>query len=286
MSKPNAARNYCFTYNNYPDDLAPFQDRLSSLCTYAIFGCEVGESGTPHLQGYLQLKEKERLTGLAKKLPGCHLEVAKGGYDANKAYCSKDGVTWEFGTPATSGKRTGLADAVDQVKKSRPLSEIAFEMPEVFCRYHRGLEALSTTLSRGRDFKTEIFWFWGPTGTGKSRRVFDTEPGAYWKPAANKWWTGYEGQDAVVIDDYRRDFCTFAELLRLLDRYPMYVETKGGTRSFVSKRLYITSPKAPAETWEGRTEEDLAQLLRRIEHVEYFGPEMPYPCDAQLKQTE
>lgn len=238
----------------------------------------------PHLQGYIQLKKKERIETLGKKLPGCHFIVAGGGYDSNFKYCSKDGEYWEHGTPSTVGKRIGLADACEQVKRARPLSEIAEEMPEVFARHHRGLEALSTALSRGRDHKTEVYWFFGGTGTGKSRRVRDTEPGAYWKPPTTKWWTGYEGQDVVVIDDYRRDFSTFAELLRLFDRYPMYVETKGGTRSFVSKRLYITSPKSPEATWEGRTEEDIAQLMRRIEFIECFDvavTALPYSlCSA------
>lgn len=144
-------------------------------------------------------------------------------------------------------------------------------MPEVYARNYRGLEALSSRLSCTRNFKTEVFWFYGPTGTGKSKSAFDRDPTAYWKPATSKWWNGYEGHEAVIIDDYRRDFCTFAELLRLLDRYPLTVETKGGTRQMLAKRIYITSPKCPATTWEGRTPEDIDQLLRRIEHIEHFS---------------
>jgi hypothetical protein len=92
---------------------------------------------------------------------------------------------------------------VEEVKKGPSLSKVAEEAPEVFVRYHRGLQTLSTVLSKTRNFKTEVFWFYGPTGTGKSRRANDLAPDAYWKPAANKWWNGYEGQDDVIIDDYR-----------------------------------------------------------------------------------
>lgn len=279
----NAARNYCFTYNNPPLDLGPFRDFLTSYCTYAIYGHELAPlTGTPHLQGYVQLKEKERLTGLAKKMSGCHLSIAKGGWESNRDYCSKDATgVWTWGSPSVAGKRLGLEDACESIKKGCRLSEIATQDPECYARYHRGLEALSSALAPRRDFKTEIFWYWGATGTGKSRKCADREPLAYWKPSTTKWWNGYEGQEAVIIDDYRRDFCTFAELLRLLDRYPLSVETKGGTRSFVSRRIYITTPNPPETTWTGRTEEDLEQLMRRIDHVEYF-PTMRSLTDFEL----
>lgn len=270
MPRENAVRNWTFTYNNYPEDLSSFNSALTEISEYAIYGFEVGESGTRHLQGYIQLKKKERLSTLRDKLGALHFEHARAGFEENKNYCSKDGNFVEFGTPSLAGKRRGLADACEHVRKGGSLRELAEVSPEVFVRYGRGLRDLQNTLGRRRDFKTTVYWYYGSTGTGKSRRVHELEPDAYWKPATNRWWDGYDGQEAIVIDDYRRDFCTFAELLRLFDRYPYSVEIKGGTKSFVSRRIYITTPKSPQETWEGRTEEDLAQLLRRIEHVEKF----------------
>ena len=41
-----------------------------------------------------------------------------------------------------------------------------------------------------------------------------------------QWFDGYMGQKVVCFDDFRKDFCTFHELLRLLDRYPMDVPVK------------------------------------------------------------
>ena len=123
-----------------------------------------------------------------------------------------------------------------------------------------------------RSWKTVVFWFYGPTGTGKSFAAMEYAKDAYWKMGGNKWWDGYDGQSDVIIDDYRKDLCTFNELLRLLDRYPLLVERKGGSMQFLAKRIFITSPFSPSGVWEGRIEEDLAQLMRRIEHVERFAP--------------
>ena len=51
------SRNYCFTINNYStEDLEHLACNVSDICNYLICGFEVGEKGTPHIQGYCNLK--------------------------------------------------------------------------------------------------------------------------------------------------------------------------------------------------------------------------------------
>lgn len=87
----------------------------------------------------------------------------------------------------------------------------------------------------------------------------------------NKWWDGYSNQYVVIIDDYRCDLCPFSYLLKLLDRYPFMVEVKGGTVQFVSFYIIITAPIGPREMWVTRSNEDLNQLIRRIDEVRDFN---------------
>lgn len=95
------ARNWTFTLNNYEGllDIALFSD-----CTYSIYQEEVGESGTPHLQGYLQFSCRKRLAFLRDLvgLEGAHFEVARGTPEENKVYCSKD--EGRLGGPYESGE--------------------------------------------------------------------------------------------------------------------------------------------------------------------------------------
>lgn len=54
----------------------------------------------------------------------------------------------------------------------------------------------------------------------------------------------------------------------------MRVESKGGYLKFNSERIFITSPQPPRETFsalEWLGEEDIAQLLRRIDEVIVFS---------------
>lgn len=238
---------------------------------YHIVGREVGESLTPHLQAYWYFAEAITMRTLKKRL-NCsrwHLEKAKGSPMQNKLYCSKEGNFQEFGKLPRPGQRTDIHDAVDLLKQTGSLAQVAENCPVAYVKFYKGLQSLRTTISVQRDWKTEVLWYYGPTGTGKTRKAHEESPGAYWKMGSNHWWDGYDGQEVVIIDDYRKDLCPFAQLLRLFDRYPMKVETKGGTVEFLAKKIIVTSPKHPRDTWDGRTEEDLQQLLRRVKTVAF-----------------
>ena len=45
-------KNWVFTLNNYTeDDLAQIKRFFETMCVYGIFETEIGEQGTPHVQG-------------------------------------------------------------------------------------------------------------------------------------------------------------------------------------------------------------------------------------------
>jgi len=86
-------KQYCFTYNNYTiENIDKLKMCLNRLGKY-IFGYEVGENGTPHLQGYINLTTKCCFDKLKKDLdiPQIHIEACKGSQKCNEEYCMKDG---------------------------------------------------------------------------------------------------------------------------------------------------------------------------------------------------
>jgi len=53
------SKSFCFTLNNYTEEEdVEFEAKLNELAAYWIIGREEGESGTPHLQGYFQLRKR------------------------------------------------------------------------------------------------------------------------------------------------------------------------------------------------------------------------------------
>lgn len=83
------ARYWCFTWNKYPKNYYDLIDPVFQDHKW-IVGEEVGESGTPHLQGYIEFDKKKRPAslGLPKQI---HWEKCKGNRLQNVRYCSKEG---------------------------------------------------------------------------------------------------------------------------------------------------------------------------------------------------
>lgn len=71
------------------------------------------------------------------------------------------------------------------------------------------------------------------------------------------------------MDDFRPEDIPWHKFLKLLDRYAYKVETKGGSRQFVARCIYITAPYAP-ETIFLSQGEDVQQLVRRLREVREF----------------
>ena len=86
---PSPAKHWCFTFNNYKDlpSFVDFCSTCSKIDSY-IFQEETGESGTPHLQGYLKFEPKQRPMTIFKLYPTIHWEKCRSPADAIK-YCTK-----------------------------------------------------------------------------------------------------------------------------------------------------------------------------------------------------
>lgn len=244
------SKRWCFTINNYTDEdiaalaLWPF--------VYMVYGKEVGESGTPHLQGFVTFKTARRLTGMKKLHGTAHFEPTKGSSDQAATYCKKDGDFVEFGTVPAQGQRTDLQTATDMIVAGSKISEVAAELPTVFARYGRGLRDLAHVLQQEYAHDTvRGIWIVGEPGTGKSYYARQEWPSYYDKPQ-NKWFDGYDGQDTILIDDFdHKGTCLDHYIKRWADRYPCTGETKGGTVHLRHKRFVITSNYRIEDLWKG-----------------------------------
>lgn len=109
--------------------------------------------------------------------------------------------------------------------------------------------------------------FWGPTGTGKTRRAWELGGmDAYPKVPNTKFWDGYQGQKVVIIDEFRGDI-SISNLLRWFDRYPVLVEIKGSSTILCAETVYITSNLSPREWYRDLDEATVDALLRRLDII-------------------
>lgn len=273
---PPRGRYWCFTLNNYTSDEEKRVQEMVETCedvTYLCYGKEVGESETPHLQGYLELASKLRLGGV-KLLPGlsrAHFEPRKGTQDQAIEYCEKDGEFVEYGTRNTNkrGQRSDLLAVKELIDSGATMAEVASLHFGDFIRYARGFEKYAALHAPRTQREVTVYCLWGAPGTGKTRLVFEREPHLFISSDPTlQWFDGYQGEPAALIDDFRGE-CSPSFILRLLDRYPVKVPIKGGFAQWIPERIYITSNCAPPFGLHS-----VAQpLLRRIRHtVELRNP--------------
>jgi len=110
--------------------------------------------------------------------------------------------------------------------------------------------------------------YWGPTGTGKSRRAWqESGDDAYSKDPRTKFWCGYRCEENVIIDEFRGAI-DISHILRWTDRYPVRVEVKGSSKPLSASKFIFTSNLHPRLWYPELDAETYAALERRLEIIE------------------
>lgn len=265
-----SARCWTFTLNNYTEqEYTKIKEFGSSQnVTYLIVGKEVCPStSTPHLQGYVYLKQRKRLAQLKDLLsPRVHLEKAKGTPEQNRTYCSKDGEYIECGLlPTGQGKRSDLLLVKNAIDEGLPRDEIRDRYFAVYARHYRFFDSYISDKLQPRQWKTKNIVYWGKTGTGKTKQVYTFHSlDEVYKHTGERWFDGYTGQPVVLFDDFTGAVFPLSYLLQLMDRYPMRVPIKGGFVEWIPKIIYFTSNINPEDWYQGAIQEHRNALKRRI----------------------
>ncbi|ALE29774.1 replication associated protein [Lake Sarah-associated circular virus-35] len=290
-------RRFCFTINNYTEALYDELLAFAVTTSWFVVGKEVGENGTPHLQGACILNNQLSFNSLKKMdcFARAHIETMKGSPQDNLVYCTKEDTNaYVYGTLPEPGKRNDLHEAVEKVKEGATLRDLALgDGGPAVVKFHKGLTVLRSLCSTPRADPPTVVWIYGPTGVHKTRCALEfgkilgaasgsSEANSVWISGGGfRWFDGYDGQPVAIFDDFRAKQLTgaggFTFLLRLLDRYPISVEFKGGFVNWTPRIIFITTPHDVATTFAKRSQhipEDIAQLDRRINKVIHF-PEVP-----------
>lgn len=264
-----STRRIVFTKNNWTEEdyRALWEEPKFS---YLVMGKEVGENGTPHLQGYAEFFKKAKYAALAKKHKmACF--VAKTQKEAIE-YCKKDGDWAEKGEPRKDAQSGGQIEKDRwarnlELAKQGKLEELSQIDPEAYTRCYKTYKQIKTDhMQPKEEVDLDNAWLWGPPGIGKSSSARKTAGGVYYPKQLNKWWDGYQGEDFVIIDDWEKD-CHLEHHLKIwADRYDFIAETKGGAIRIRPKHIIVTSNYSMEQCFNG---EVLAAMRRRF-NVHHF----------------
>lgn len=226
---------------------------------------EGGTTGFRHWQFVIGMVGNTRLSGIKKTFPVTgHYELTRS--SAANEYVCKD----ETSVPGSRFELGKLTFRRNEPKDWERIRELAIkgdykDIPsDIFVRCYNQLRRISSDNLSGIAMEREILVYWGLTGTGKSKTAWE-EAGleAYPKIPTTKFWDGYQGQEHVIIDEFRGGI-DISHVLRWFDRYPVLVEVKGSATVLKAKKIWVTSNLHPELWYPGLDTETKEALLRRL----------------------
>ncbi len=265
------SRGWCWTLNNPTRALELVAEELAGV-RYLVYGRELSSSGTPHLQGFVYFVHPVTFSTAKRRLPeGSHVEAMRGTPKQASDYAKKDGDFFETGSLPVDQAARGEGEK-KRWKEARAAAEEGRmdDIPDdIYIRYLGNLHRIREQ-KRPRPAAIPVLvneWLWGATGTGKSVAARVENPLHYLK-GNHKWWTGYQGEPCVILEEWSPHLSMLASYLKKwADHHPFAAETKGGETSLRPEKIVVTS-NFPIETCFPEVD-DQEPLLRRF-RVRHF----------------
>lgn len=276
------------------------------------------ENKKPHLHFIIGFPNPKMFKTIIKTLKSSeyHIEQCRN-YHSAVEYCLKNNPNdkLEYGEPLKQGLRTDIKKALEASHYN--IKELQENNPELFARYRSGLKEMCEAKNKEnnvldwlgltedeegnikkKEYKpTKVFWFFGPTGTGKSRRVKEiinekvinkvikkdeiTIINCFTSSGFAVGMINYKSK-ILILDEFRGDFLKFSELLKIIDGTTINI--KGGEVYLHLEEIYVTSCYNPYNVYRhlGNTD-SIKQLLRRITECKQvdYDKVVNFPCSHE-----
>lgn len=168
-------------------------DIWEQVCTYAVASYEIGNTGNHHVQGYLEVAERQSYQTLQKKLAASgdsgiakmNFRPANGTAEENRAYCYKpegsvkaDGthvcLLFEFGEPKVEprgkAKTNSLANVVEAIRNGATDRELLRDYPSQAFLHFNKIQPVrgAMELIPSRSSAPTVILIYGKSGRGKT----------------------------------------------------------------------------------------------------------------------
>ncbi|AYP28733.1 MAG: putative viral replication protein [Circoviridae sp.] len=298
------SRGWVITINNpvIPLDMYLQQWHADGNIVFGCGQTEVGENGTRHHQAYIVTKVNDKNTNgfgikwLKENIhTSAHFEPRQGTHEEARDYCTLEeykGVKkgriagpWTVGewspeaAMAAGGKKGGATvkknvDALmTDVKAGMPDIELMEKYPALYLQYYKAIERVRLNIAQEQPRpQPYVVVLYGETGTGKShdaQTIVDNNGGGFTfrrGNGGNMWADGYDPlrHPVVVFDEMDGGFMPYRQLLRVCDKWPLVLDTKGGCVNFTPSIIVFTSSKHPKEWYSVESVKDTSELMRRL----------------------
>lgn len=278
------------------------------------------ENKKPHLHFIISFGTNKMFKTIIKTLWSSEYQIEDyKNYNETVKYCLKSNPNdkLEFGEPLKQGLRTDIKKTLEASHYN--IKELQENNPELYVRYRKGLKEICETKNKEnnvldwlgltedengnikeKEYKpTKVYWFFGPTGTGKSRRVKEiisekiinkvikedeiTIINCFTNSGFAIGMINYNSK-ILILDEFSGDNIKFNELLKIIDGTTINV--KGSEIYLHLDEIFVTSCYNPFEVYRNLGNTDsIKQLLRRITECKQvdYDKVVNFPCSYDDK---
>lgn len=256
------------------EDIKNYFKNLKS-CTYVLCVEHIGQENK-HYHLFAQFKNMISLS--LKKLFGSHVEAIRGTPQDTIRYmkCEDDkhkklGIKFElideWGELRSYG---GLR--VGDIKKMT--SNELDELPGMYFNIASKLQSEKNNDINLDDVHKDVkvYYIWGPSGVGKSRRAIEIVKEHGFKSVnmvkyENGFYHGVGTVKACIYDDFRDSHMSASEFINFIDYNKHHMNIKGGSKINEYELIIVTSVQNPNIIYKNMSDEPRKQWLRRIEII-------------------
>ena len=295
--KDSQHTKYILTQNN-PDQygidegkifeiLGEMGQRLSLL--YSCFAKEIGnEEHTPHYHIFLNFSSKTRFSAVQQRFKFAHIEPAKGSIEQNVAYVQKNGI-WaksekhstivegtfrEWGEYSKPKKEISSSNLYENLVEKIKLGYTNSQLYDFDPHYTRGFnldkirEDILSQKFKGKIRDIEVTYCYGKTGTGKTTEVHNLE-NLFWVSSYEHPFDKYNYEHILALDEFR-DSIKIADILKILDKFPVELEARYSDRTAAFEKVFILSNWSLIDQYKNAKKVDLEAFYRRIHKVQVY----------------
>lgn len=298
MEKNTRSRKWLLTINN-PIEKGYTHERLSEILSefrgllYWCMSDEVGQEGTYHTHIFFCVQNPVKFSTLKNRFDGAHFDMCRGTSRENRDYVFKEGK-WiedkkhetnlpetheEFGELPTErpGKRTDLSNLYAMIKDGLSNYEIIEAAPSFLFRLdeiERVRQMLRDEFYK-KEFRTlNVSYFFGPTGSGKTRFVMDEYgyDNVFRVTDYKHPFDGYKGQDVVIFEEFRSSL-PVQDMLNYLDGYPLQLPCRYNNKVACFTKVFIVTNiqlESQYRLVQHEFQETWKAFLRRVHSVVQF----------------
>lgn len=233
-------------------------------------------TGHKHIHCYVQFKQPTKLS--KEKTANARIDKCRGSAQQNIDYVKKTKepekrgeIIWEEGEPKHKGGPT-IKEIKEMPKEERE------QLPGFYFNIVNKINNEEAKDISVDEFHKEVkvFYLWGPSGIGKTRRAIEMIKQAGFqtfnlvKFDGSFWHGAKENGGAALYDDFRDSHMKPSEFINFIDYNIQIMNVKGSSIKNKYSYIVITSVQDPEAIYSNVEGEPRRQWIRRMSEIIHF----------------